>query len=262
MALFHGALLAMVFRDEGGDHTAGSAVLVAPGIAICAHHVILDFEEALRAGRCALLCAGPANHGTVFWMVRNVVSIPGTDLTILCMTLASAMPPQNRFVVAHLTTRTPAIGERVALYGLPALARTGASKDGNAHIPLSARYTSGEVLEVHHDGRDKVMLPGPCFAVSCAAFGGMSGGPVFDDRGYLVGVVSTSYDGDAPIAFVSHLWPALSIQTLPSWPAPRPFPSVSLLDLQATLRMVNIERPDAVSKDEETTFRSRYAPWT
>jgi hypothetical protein len=44
------------------------------------------------------------------------------------------------------------------------------------------------------NGRDRRM-PAPCLAVECAVPGGTSGGPVFDSRGYLVGLLSSSYDG-------------------------------------------------------------------
>ena len=260
--LFHGALLAMTFRDKNGDHTAGSAVLIAPGIALCASHVLADFEKAFPTGECRLMCGGPADHGVNLWLVQGGLQIPESDLSVLWMTLASAMPPENRFIVPHLTTRTPAVGECVAMYGLPARERTIVESSGNVSIPVSARYTSGRVMEIHHAGRDRVMLPGPCFAVECDAFGGMSGGPVFDSRGYLIGIVSSSYSGEAPVAFVSAIWPALTPQIFPVWPAPSPFPSGSLLELQSRTGLVNIEGSEAVSAVPGERFRSSYVPWS
>ena len=245
--LFHGVLLAMTFRDQTGDHTVGSAVLIAPGIAICASHVLADFEKAFPTGNCGLLCGGPADHGINLWLVRGGLQIPESDLSVLWMTLASAMPPENRFIVPHLTTRTPALGECVALYGLPARERTTVAYGGDVSIPLLARYTSGRVIDVYSSGRDRTMLPGPCFAVACPAFGGMSGGPVFDSRGYLTGIVSTSYGGQEPVAFVSSLSPALTPSIFPVWPATSPFPSGSLLELQSRTGLVNIEGSEAVS---------------
>lgn len=260
--LFQGALLTMMFRDPDGDHATGSAILVAPGIAICAHHVIADFEDSLRAGTCDLLCAGLAGSGAILWLVRSVVSVPGTDLAMLCMTLASAWPAKGQFVLMEMTTRTPAVGEQVALYGLPARIRTTTPTDGISDSFLTAKYTSGRVLAVHHDGRDRVMLPGPCFSVSCNAYGGMSGGPVFDARGCLVGIVSTSYEGDAPLAYVSHVWPALKTQTFPVWPARRPFPPLSLIEMKTQLGLVHIDRPEAITVHDSGSNTHQYTPWS
>lgn len=258
--LFYGALLSMVFRDETGDHTLGSAVLVAPGIAICAQHVVAEYEQALKAGHCALICGGPALHGATLWIVAAVSNVPDSDLAVLYMTLASVMPPQNQFIVAHLTTRTPAIGELVALYGLPAHAKTSFPVDGSASIPVSARYTSGRVLEVHLDGRDKVMMPGPCFAVACSAFGGMSGGPVFDEDGFLIGIVSTSYDGEDPIAYVSQLWPVFALRTYPVWPSQRPFPGLSFIEL-SKMGLIYIQNPEFIEVQPEAKFNIKYTHW-
>lgn len=261
LSMFHGSILAMVFRDRTGDHVVGSAALVAPGIAICAQHVVADYLDAMQRGDCSLLCGGPTGETVTVWSSARVAYVEGTDLALLYMDLASRMPAQNQFFVAHLTTRTPAVDERVVLYGLPGREGTVMPVGGDATIPLTARYTSGKVIEIYHDGRDKVMMPGPCFAVECAAFGGMSGGPVFDERGCLIGIVSTSYEGENPIAYVSSLWPALRLQTFPVWPAQRPFPAVSLVELSKT-GMVHLERPDAVESAPTSRFQTNYLSWT
>lgn len=262
LGLFQGALLAMTFRNKRGDHTTGSAVLVAPGVALCASHVIGDHEAALRAGECWLLCSGPVASKMVLWMVKSFVPVPKSDLTLLCMTMASEMPPGNNIVVAHPSTRTPAIGEIVTLYGIPAKEMTAQPLDGKTTVTVTARYTRGKVLDVHPEGRDRVMLPFPCFAVDCAAFGGMSGGPVCDERGYLVGVVASSYNGEEPVAYVSLLWPALLVQLLPAWPAQRPLPMASLLEIASQLRLCFIERPDAILAAKDAQSMHRYTPWT
>jgi hypothetical protein len=50
--------------------------------------------------------------------------------------------------------------------------------------------------------------------------GGMSGGPVFNARGHLVGIVSSSYvanDGKGP-TYVSLIWPAFHGTVDATWP--------------------------------------------
>lgn len=95
-------------------------------------------------------------------------------------------------------------------------------------------------------GRDRVMMPWPCLEVSCPTWGGMSGGPVYDSNGLLVGILSTSIEaGDvAGPSFISLVWPALATQFEGGWPEamfPRP---CKLLDLDA--RLCSIERRDAI----------------
>jgi hypothetical protein len=90
----------------------------------------------------------------------------------------------------------------------------------------------------------------------------MSGGPAFDERGFLVGLLSTSWEGEGP-AYVSLIWPSLETRVTPSWP-PGLYPApVSLLEMDR--RLCGIERPDAlevVAGDKSTgNYTLRYRPW-
>lgn len=110
---------------------------------------------------------------------------------------------------------------------------------------MAPRCQLGRVIDRYPNGRDR-NLPGPCLAIECAVPGGTSGGPVFDSRGFLTGILSTSYEV-SETSFVSHLWPALVRgQASPVWlPAPyqRPAPG-TLLHLGRAFGAW-IERPDA-----------------
>ena len=68
----------------------------------------------------------------------------------------------------------------------------------------------GNVLEVFHLGRDTVMAPYPCFSVQLDAFGGMSGGPVFNVEGKVLGVISSAIS-DSEYALAALVWPLLSL---------------------------------------------------
>lgn len=81
---------------------------------------------------------------------------------------------------------------------------------------LDHRYsaTKGKVEEVHIGGRDRVVMPFPCFRTSARFDGGMSGGPLADHSGNVFGVVCSSFDTDgtgAPISYASPIGPALAI---------------------------------------------------
>jgi hypothetical protein len=112
-------------------------------------------------------------------------------------------------------------------------------------------------------GRDRVILPWPALAVDCPALSGMSGGPAFDERGFLIGLLSASMDGEPPgPAFVSFLWPALATRVTPPWP-PGLYPAaVSLLEMDR--KLCGIERPDAleiVRHESSDSYTLAYRRW-
>jgi hypothetical protein len=91
----------------------------------------------------------------------------------------------------------------------------------------------------------------------------MSGGPVFDNRGFLVGLISRSMETeDEPSPMLgSLLWPILGHRFDGGWPIAHE--QKSLLDLNGTVCL--IERPEAVdcSIDESTRrVRSTYEQWS
>jgi hypothetical protein len=241
-----GILMALSFRDDHGHHTTGSAAMVGPGIALCAAHVLEDqgFFKKLTSGGATLIAQAPVPGGVLLWTVTHIATVPKSDLAVLSMTLASNFPLDRSFVVASITTRMPAVGEDLTLTGFSAVRQT--EEIANAmRIELVPGCMKGRVIDIYPEGRD-FRLPAPCLAVECEANGGMSGGPVFDSRGFLVGVVASAFPG-ADVSFVSHIWPALvRAQANPVWPIdpyPRP-PAGTVLQMGRKFG-ITIERPDA-----------------
>lgn len=244
----NGILLALSFRDRDGHHTYGSGVMVGPGLALCAAHVLHehDFYGKLQRDKATLVVQAPLSDGVMLlWTVLCIALVPDSDLAVLSMALSSRYPEDRRFMTASLTTRMPALGDVLTVTGLSAAGDGTEAIGSKTRIEMAPQCQLGRVIDRYPNGRDR-RLPGPCLAVACAVPGGTSGGPVFDSRGYLVGLLSASYEG-AEISFVSHLWPALvRAQACPVWPpAPykRPAPG-TLLHLGRAFG-VSIERPDA-----------------
>lgn len=244
----NGTLLALSFRDRDGHHTYGSGVMVGPGLALCAAHVLHehDFYGKLQRGEATLVVQAPLpDSGMLLWTVLHIAIAPDSDLAVLSMALTSCYPADRRFMTAWLTTRMPALDDVLTVTGLPAVGDGTEAIASSTRIEMAPQCQFGRVIDRYPNGRDR-RLPGPCLAVECAVPGGTSGGPVFDSRGYLVGLLSASYDG-AEISFVSHLWPALvRAQACPVWPPPpykRPAPG-TLLHLGRAFG-VSIERPEA-----------------
>lgn len=248
MGALNGALLALSFRDDDGHHTYGSGVMVGPGIALCAAHVVQEhnYFEKLQCNAATLVVQAPlADGGMLLWTVLRISLVPDSDLAVLSMSLTSRYPNDRRFVTASLTTRMPAVGEVLTVTGFSAAGNGTEPISSSTRIELAPQCQLGSVIDRYLEGRDR-RIPGPCLAIECAVPGGTSGGPVFDSRGYLVGILSASYKG-TELSFVSHVWPALvRAQACPVWPpAPyrRPAPG-TLLQLGRAFG-VSIERPDA-----------------
>lgn len=243
-----GIMLAVCFGAPAYTKVLGSAVLVAPGIALCAWHVLADRLDKPEW----LTLMSPVEDGTLqIWSVRSYTHPRGTDLVLLNVHLATAIQSPVLIRQALVTARVPAVGEMLTIIGSiaaqPEFATNG-TPDGEA-IRAGIFISRGPVTRRYIPRRDQAVLPWPCLEVSVATHGGMSGGPVFDERGALVGVLCSSFDtedGSGP-SYVSLLFPALVVKISGGWPSEL-FPNPqSLLDNQ----WCSIERRDAFVISEE-----------
>ncbi len=77
---------------------------------------------------------------------------------------------------------------------------------------LRPRHYTGRLIEQFPLGRDRMMLPNPCWHTDMVIHGGASGGPVFNKNGFVVGVNSTGYpDLTPPVSFMSDVHHALDM---------------------------------------------------
>jgi hypothetical protein len=92
-------------------------------------------------------------------------------------------------------------------------------------LKFMARINRGKVQEVFPDGRDRVIMPFPCFRSDIPIYGANSGGPVFDREGRVAGINCTSYEGQdisfhMPLKGILDLW-ARDIEFIPEDCTPR-----------------------------------------
>ena len=137
----------------------------------------------------------------------------------------------------------------------------GHSLDIEAGILLS----TGLVTACYQQGRDSSRMPWPALEVDCPTIGGMSGGAVFDSHGFLIGLISSSFDcgqhAEPAPTYVALHWPMLGQRFQGGWPAVDP-PGTwhSLLELGPRCQ---IERPDAVRiRREGNNVITDYDSWT
>jgi len=81
-------------------------------------------------------------------------------------------------------------------------------------ISKSMTVSIGEVKQIYPAGRDRVVLPFPCYEIEARFDPGMSGGLVVDENGALCGLICASLQTceptAPPISYVATLWPMLA----------------------------------------------------
>lgn len=259
---FKGVVLLLQFGNTKRMRIMGSAVMVAPGIAIAARHVVEPEIPALMATETpepvGFLASAITPNGVDIWRVHQVVWEGATDAVILILIRFSAFSGPPKITQAILSTRLPPIGEPVSICGFVASAPEFDSSErmgGRIHI------SQGLVAEHFLRGRDRVMLPGPCFSVSVGTPGGLSGGPAFDKNGRLVGILSSSFgDSEDDISFVSLLYPLLAHPVQPVWPPAVIKSPTPLLHFDG--RLCEIEGRDRVEIPDQSGRSLRYDAWS
>jgi hypothetical protein len=109
------------------------------------------------------------------------------------------------------------LGQKVVAFGYRE-SKVSVKEDstGIHHIEFNDRPTVsiGEIKQIYPSGRDRVLLPFPCYEIEARFDPGMSGGMVIDENGALCGLICASLQtGDPtapPISYVATLWPMLT----------------------------------------------------
>lgn len=211
------ALVALSLVENGSNIVLGSGVMIAPGLVVAATHVLDEFKARdaspiiisfLPSGMRAWLPheSSTASGRSAFDVDRKVVS----DICLVSCSLNSEAHSELPLTLAPVQIALPLRGERLWAFGY----RHEAIEDGAALItPL---VSTGLVTEVFPSGRGERMRSA-CIEVAMDAKGGMSGGPVVNSKGNLIGIVSSSFDGGP--TYVTLMWDALRykfVSRLPS----------------------------------------------
>jgi hypothetical protein len=252
-AHFDGALVHVHIGTKDDNRVLGNAAMVAPGIAIGARHVVESDLPRILSGELSIWGTAVADEGRLdIWNVRHVNTNAHTDLAIFSLVRRSAMPRDNMLTVVTTSTRIPAAGETVMIAGLRWISGSSSVEDGGRHagrVTGEVRGAVGIVSDSFPAGRDRTILPGPCFAINVGTYLGMSGGPAFDQNGHFIGVLSTGLgDGDSTEgpSFISLVYPALWEPFLTAWPNALHPERTTLLDIDR--RMCPIEGAERLSR--------------
>lgn len=259
-----GIVLSVHLTSGDSHRVQGCAVMVAPGVALCASHVFQGDIDRLLAGELNVLCVGTADHGNELWNIRHVTFVPNTDVCILSLSLVDGLPPNRTFHQASVTTRVPRSGERLFVVAFKAEDEDCIQWKPGQKIRTNILACAGKVTQHFLCGRDRHMMPGACIEVDFDSWGGMSGGPVFDEEGWLIGVLSSSMASgeDSSPSFVSLAMAALAYPFKGGWMDPGPGVVRSLLSMSG--KLCTIERPESIAASYTEDGRIRefvYTTW-
>ena len=220
------ALVAVAQLSDDGTVILGSGIMIGPGLLITATHVLDEFSRAgpgpafltflpdgARAGlpRGSSTATGPSSFGED----REKIS----DLTLVSCTLNSDAHEHLPLMLAPLKVALPLVGERLWAFGY----RHGALDIDTALV--TPFVSSGLVTAAFPHGRGERM-PASCIEVEMDTIGGMSGGPVVNADGNLVGIVSSSIEGGP--TYVTLIWDALRLRVVSALPS---FANLGAIDL-------------------------------
>ena len=218
------ALGIMAHKNEH-YYASGTAIVIGPRLAITAQHVIDDFFERFDGNELS----GPSNSDLqvfqilntgksgLIWNITRLWRCGYTDIAVLHLTPTTqttqkALKYHWRFPKLDLIP--PKVGKRIAAFGYsnPNID----TNDNPIAWTVYPRTSIGEVLEVYHQKRDSCKAPYPCFHTNARYDGAMSGGPVFNDRGHLCGIICSTYppfnNTDEHASYVTSLWPLMGMK--------------------------------------------------
>jgi hypothetical protein len=183
-------------------HLIGTGFFIAEnGVFVTAKHVLMDVIDH----------SGNQTHPIVLiqflngnYFIRNILrctSHQTADISVgipaqLKHNITGELLPNK---ILRLTQRVPAIKERVCTYAYP---KTVIKHESKQELHFYPDFFEGTIEDHYLQGRDSVLMPGPCLQTSMYIHGGASGGPVFDNAGKVCGINSTGFE-NSDISFVT-----------------------------------------------------------
>ncbi len=154
------------------------------------------------------------------WDVDNLTISIDSDIALIHLRLHgySGHTAPNGGVNLHVCLLPPRHGSKVVAFGYhSSRTATRPNQIGGYHLDLNdiAQSAAGTVTKIFPRGRDRGMYPFPCFQMNARFDSGMSGGPIFNEYGKLVGIISGSMPEDGDLSAISYgatLAPIMNIQ--------------------------------------------------
>jgi len=188
--------------SDGSFYLIGTGFFIAEnGIFATAKHVLLDVIGADGVQTNPIVMVQFLDG---IYVIRHIVRCTSHDVADISVGIAAPMnhntlgtPLKNK--ILRLTQSIPTIGQPLSTYAYP----KSVIKHGEVQeLHFWPDFFAGVMREHYPNGRDSVLMPGPCSQTSMYIHGGASGGPVFSANGRVCGVNSTGFEND-DISFVT-----------------------------------------------------------
>lgn len=199
---------------QRADHTfvpIGTGFFVAEnGVFLTAAHVITAILDERRKpkgpfGLFQFLPGGTYYIRPIHRAARHVVADIGIGVAQPMHHKTTRAPMPNK--VLTLAPEPPPLGTPVCTYAYP---KTTVAGSAPQVVHFQPAFFEGLLMERYAEGRDKVILPGPCFRTSMVIHGGASGGPVFGQNGAVFAINSTGFE-DEDVSYVTPISHALDL---------------------------------------------------
>jgi hypothetical protein len=166
--------------------------ITSSGVFATAKHVLMAAHE--HGHSIATWQLIPPNQ----WLIRPVDQFSFHDTADLAVGVArpAAHSGTHEPLInprLRLTMRAHSVGNLVSTYAYPSTIIL--STDAGQILSFQPGFYEGHILEHLPNGRDTVILPGPCYRTSMIIHHGASGGPVAGPSERVFAVNSTGIDG-------------------------------------------------------------------
>jgi Trypsin-like peptidase domain len=199
------SIFPIVRHDDNKMRMVGTVFFITTnGLFVTAKHVLQDVldKKGNQTAPIGIIQFLPRN----MWIYRPVDRYGYHRTADIAIGVPGPLPqsaPLSTNPVLTLTTQPPSPGAKVVTFAYPKH-HNFIRENGLQELYFSGAYYDGVLQEHFPEGRDRTMLPGPCYRTSIVLHGGASGGPVFGPAGHIFGVNSTGMDGTA-ISYVSEI---------------------------------------------------------
>lgn len=200
----------------------GTAVLIAPGIAVTAAHVLeeilVQFGYNQNSKDVALDIYLTQPNSGASWYVCGSHTWVGTDISVLNIKPRNEVAQGTSIHRLLISVDPPNVGATVTALGYPGT-KLAVQRNDNDVLKMCFEVTptllSGVVTDVHADYRDRVNIRFPCFAVNAEFSAGMSGGAVFNSDKELCGLVCAGGEGALKDhSYAVSIWPTSIIPVM------------------------------------------------
>lgn len=165
------------------------------GIFLTAKHVLMDIIDDAENQKCAASILQLVDDK---YYLRNIIGFQIRDNVDVAYGITAPFPasyPKNHNFNKRLSLcpTIANINESVFTYAYPHHKIINMPDEHTFYF--NPQIYPGTITEYFPNGRDKVMANFPCYATSIVVHGGASGGPVFNEDGYVIGINSTGMQG-------------------------------------------------------------------